>query len=69
MQQNKTGHSPLNSLKSYADDYPGNIYEYVWDQFFKIVEPTSANVPYMVKITTYTHTYKASKLSMVYNKN
>jgi hypothetical protein len=33
---------------SYADDYAGNIYEYVWDQWFKRMDPLPASVPYMV---------------------
>jgi hypothetical protein len=32
----------------YADDYAGNIYEYVWDQWFKRMDPLPASVPYMV---------------------
>lgn len=32
----------------YADDYAGNIYEYVWDQWFKRMDPLPASLPYMV---------------------
>jgi hypothetical protein len=33
---------------SYADDYAGNIYEYVWDRWFQRMDPLPASVPYMV---------------------
>jgi hypothetical protein len=31
----------------YGDDYPANIYEYVWNEWFKRVEPASSIIPYM----------------------
>jgi hypothetical protein len=33
---------------SYADDYPGGLYEEVWDQWFKQMEPAMRVAPYMV---------------------
>lgn len=32
----------------YGDDYPGNIYEFVWDQWFKAMETVTSTIPYMV---------------------
>lgn len=33
---------------SYADDYPANIYEYVWNEWFRVMQPITSRVPYMV---------------------
>lgn len=33
---------------SYADDYPGGMYEEVWDTWFQQIEPAATVVPYMV---------------------
>jgi hypothetical protein len=34
--------------RSYADDYPANIYEYVWNEWFRVMQPITSRVPYMV---------------------
>eukprot|EP01104_Vermistella_antarctica_P000670 TRINITY_DN10804_c0_g1_i1.p1 TRINITY_DN10804_c0_g1~~TRINITY_DN10804_c0_g1_i1.p1 ORF type:complete len:459 (+),score=90.52 TRINITY_DN10804_c0_g1_i1:37-1377(+) len=43
---------------SYADDQPCNVYEYVWSEWFNMMETASASIPYMV--TPGNHEYQCN---------